>query len=582
LSQRVLKPGGIFVQWLPYHQVDNASLKTIARTFQHVYPHATVWLNRFKGYTVLVGTRDPLRIDVGRLQERFRNPALQHDLAEVHVATPWQLLEGFTMRADTLRRYTAGSARLNSYNHPYVEFFGMSWQDPVEDNLAELARFADDVTPLLTFPADYSSARQQEILARVALQRRISRHIFRGYLANWRRQLQAGTREYRKALKLDLHDEGVKFALGVSTWHKQQALSALAHHPADTKALSKLGYIAWNEQQYDTAIRYFQRVLQHDPQQAAAYVHLGVNYAAQERFDASIAAYQEAGRRNPDLADLVQQSIQLVQHLQRAKEHQDDPMVHLQLGEIYRADGRSDRAIEAFEKVTALAPHLPYGFLNLAINYEAEGRDAEAFQAYRRVLELVPDHAQARNNAEKLALKIALEHGQPTQVVVGDGLVLDVSPDDATGYYHLGLRYLRNGEAEAAAAALQQAVSLRPDWASAYVFLGLAYATLGTPARAEMAYRQAIALDPTDAQAYNALGLVYQHQQRYRKAIAMHQRAIAQAPDDALAYAHLGASYEALGKVQPALTAYQQAWERDASLAFAREKIDALRRPGGQ
>jgi spermidine synthase len=38
LSKRVLKPGGIFVQWLPYHQVDNASLKLIARTFQHVYP----------------------------------------------------------------------------------------------------------------------------------------------------------------------------------------------------------------------------------------------------------------------------------------------------------------------------------------------------------------------------------------------------------------------------------------------------------------------------------------------------------------------------------------------------------------
>src|SRR5205823_2419425 len=51
LSKRVLKPGGIFVQWLPYHQVDNASLKMIARTFQHVYPHATMWLNRLKGHT---------------------------------------------------------------------------------------------------------------------------------------------------------------------------------------------------------------------------------------------------------------------------------------------------------------------------------------------------------------------------------------------------------------------------------------------------------------------------------------------------------------------------------------------------
>src|SRR4030095_3874866 len=93
LSKRVLNPGGIFVQWLPYHQVDNASLKLIARTFQDVYPHATLWLNRFKGYALLLGTLEPLRVDVPRVEAHFRTPAIQQDLAEVHVATPWQFLE---------------------------------------------------------------------------------------------------------------------------------------------------------------------------------------------------------------------------------------------------------------------------------------------------------------------------------------------------------------------------------------------------------------------------------------------------------------------------------------------------------
>src|SRR3989475_10713709 len=71
LSKRVLTPGGIFVQWLPYHQVDTASLKMIARTFQDVYPHATMWLNRFKGYTLLLGTLEPLQIDVAQLEAHF-------------------------------------------------------------------------------------------------------------------------------------------------------------------------------------------------------------------------------------------------------------------------------------------------------------------------------------------------------------------------------------------------------------------------------------------------------------------------------------------------------------------------------
>jgi len=139
LSRRVLRPDGVFVQWLPYHQVDNESLKLIARTFQDVYPHATLWLNRFKGYTLLVGTEGPLTIDVARLEAHFRVPAIQNDLAEVHVATPWQFLESFTMRSETVRRYTAGGTRLNTYDRPYVEFYGLAWRDPVEENLAELA-----------------------------------------------------------------------------------------------------------------------------------------------------------------------------------------------------------------------------------------------------------------------------------------------------------------------------------------------------------------------------------------------------------------------------------------------------------
>ena len=575
LSKRVLKPGGIFVQWLPYHQVDNASLKIIARTFQHAYPHATMWLNRFKGYTLLLGTREPLQIDVARLEAHFRTPAIQGDLAEVHVATPWQLLESFTMRADTLRRYTAGSARVNSYDHPYVEFYGVSWHDPVEENLAELARFADDVTPLLTFSGASPEA-ERLTRDRLAVQRRISRHIFRGYLANWRRQLQEGTREYRKALKLDPQDEGVKFALGISRVHKQQALATLDRHPGDIKSLSKLGYIAWSEQDYDEAIRRFQQVLAIDPRHAAAYVHLGVSYAAQERHAASIAAYREAGRLQPDLATLVTQSIDLVEHRRRAAEHPDDPAVQASLGELYAGDGRSDRAVECFEKVVALAPHRPQGFFTLARHYEAEERDAEALRTYGQGLTLEPGNAQARNNYEKLAIKAALESGKPVALTFGTDQTVAIDPQSATSYYQLGLRYLKNDEAAAAVGALQQAVALRPDFDAAHLFLGLAYTSLGAHAKAEAAYRRAIALSPTNPHAYNYLGLVYHQERRYGQALAAYRQAIVQAPDYAVAYVNLAASHEALGQTEQALTAYRQALQRDANLEAVQERIDAL------
>src|SRR5262249_55999178 len=93
IGRRVLRPGGIFVQWLPYHQVDNESLKMIARTFQAVYPHATIWLNRFKGYTLLLGTLEPLQVDVARLEAHFRVPAIQEDLTAPLLAARRQFIE---------------------------------------------------------------------------------------------------------------------------------------------------------------------------------------------------------------------------------------------------------------------------------------------------------------------------------------------------------------------------------------------------------------------------------------------------------------------------------------------------------
>src|SRR5438445_2122314 len=457
------------------------------------------------------------------------------------------------MRADTVRRYTAGNTRLNTYDRPYVEFYGLSWRDPVEGNLAELASFADDVRPLLTF-TDISPAEQQSIQGRMAVQRRISRYIARGYLANWRRQLQDGTREYRKALKLDPHDDGIKFALGIAAVHKRHALAALERRPDDIKSLSKLGYIAWHEQDYDAAIRRFRQVLAVDAHQPSAYIHLGVSYAGQANFDASIAAYQKAKELRADLAGVVAQSIDLVERLRRAKEHPNDPAAQERLGELYASDGRFDRAIECFEKVTSLAPDSPHGFFALARSYEAEERDAEALRAYDRGLALDPTHAQARNNREKLSIKRALELGQPVELALGADGVLTIDPDSAMSYYHLGLRYLRNDEADAAVLALRRAIALQPGHDAAHLFLGLAYTSLGTYADAEVEYRRAIALRPTNPEAYNYLGLVYYQQQRYRRALGAYRQAIAQAPGYAVAYVNLAASHEALGRQQLHIT----------------------------
>src|SRR5262249_26496414 len=238
--------------------------------------------------------------------------------------------------------------------------------DAARGTPAALARLAAAGAPSGAFPPPAAAGGRPPAGARLPPQQRISRYIFRGYLANWRRDLQAGTREYRKALALDPEDDGVKFALGIGARHKRRALDALERDPNDVKSLIRLGYIPWNERAYDEAVRRLRQVLALDPGHAIAHVHLGVYYAAQERFEDSIAAYREAARLRPDLQRLVDDSVELVERLRRAKERPDDPTAQARLGELYASDGRTDRAIERLQNVGALAPNRPVHLVTLA------------------------------------------------------------------------------------------------------------------------------------------------------------------------------------------------------------------------
>ena len=582
LSKRVLKPGGIFVQWLPYHQVDNASLKMIARTFQHAYPHATMWLNRFKGYTLLLGhPRAPAdrrgkarsALPHSRHPGRPRRGARGHAVAiagELHHASghvaalhrrqfaPQHLrppLRGVLRRllARPRRGEPRGAGALCRRRHA------------APDVLRRLSPRRSG-SPVTAWPSSGASPATSSA-------------------ATWPTGGASCRRGPASIARLSSSTPRTKASS--SRWasprvHKQQALATLERHPGDIKSLSKLGYIAWSEQDYDEAIRRFQQVLAIDPRHAAAYVHLGVSYAAQERHAASIAAYREAGRLQPDLATLVTQSIELVEHRRRAAEHPDDPAVQAGLGELYAGDGRSDRAVECFEKVVALAPHRPQGFFTLARHYEAEERDAEALRTYGQGLALEPGNAQARNNYEKLAIKAALESGKPVALSLGTDQTVAIDPQSATSYYQLGLRYLKNDEADAAVGALQQAIALRPDFDAAHLFLGLAYTSLGAHAKAEA---RIAARSPSAPRIPTPTTISASCTTRSAATVRPSPptaRPSSQAPDYAVAYVNLAASHEALGQTEQALTAYRQALQRDANLAAVQERIDALGKKSGK
>lgn len=82
-----LNHGGLVAQWLPLPTQNEDDTRSLVRSFLEVFPHASLWTTEVHEM-LLVGSLQPIDLDVARISQRFNEPALKAALSEVGVATP--------------------------------------------------------------------------------------------------------------------------------------------------------------------------------------------------------------------------------------------------------------------------------------------------------------------------------------------------------------------------------------------------------------------------------------------------------------------------------------------------------------
>jgi spermidine synthase len=119
-----LAPGGLFCQWLPLHQLDLETLRTVARAFVEAYPQAWVILATNSLETPVLGLvarQDGQRFDAARLVAHQAALALPLALAEHGLGEPLDLLGSFVAGPSSLQRWVQG-AELNTDDRPVVSY----------------------------------------------------------------------------------------------------------------------------------------------------------------------------------------------------------------------------------------------------------------------------------------------------------------------------------------------------------------------------------------------------------------------------------------------------------------------------
>jgi spermidine synthase len=103
-----LAPEGVLIQWLPVGEAPLEQEKMLFRAFTDVFPEATAWRQLEDGAILLVGSRQPLRIDYQRLQERMREPRVARDLELIEIRDADHLLSFFTLDPPALEAFVRG------------------------------------------------------------------------------------------------------------------------------------------------------------------------------------------------------------------------------------------------------------------------------------------------------------------------------------------------------------------------------------------------------------------------------------------------------------------------------------------
>ena len=120
LAREHLLPGGLMSQWIPLYELTTEDIGGIVLTFSEVFPEVSAWVT---GYDlVLLGSLEPLAIDVEQVRERMAREPTRSMLRNIGVSEAADLLGCWFAGRPTLDRLAGRAPRPITDDRPWIEF----------------------------------------------------------------------------------------------------------------------------------------------------------------------------------------------------------------------------------------------------------------------------------------------------------------------------------------------------------------------------------------------------------------------------------------------------------------------------
>jgi len=218
----------------------------------------------------------------------------------------------------------------------------------------------------------------------------------------------------------------------------RQILQGQPNHP---DALHLLGVMAHQAGKHEMAVEYIVRAIALQPTAAAYHSNLGEVYRALTRLDKAAASLQQALVLQPASAE-----------------------ARNNLGAVLQAQGKLDEAIAQYRQALALKPAYPEAHNNLGNVLKKQGKQVAAAAQYRQAILHKPDYAEAYNNLGE----VLAEEDKWEEAVAQYRRAVALKPVYAEAYYNLGNALKAQGKLEEAIECYCKALSVNPDLAEAH------------------------------------------------------------------------------------------------------------------
>jgi spermidine synthase len=121
-AKRRLKPGGVYCQWAQLYELSPRNVQTLYRTFAHNFRYVIAFAaDDQSSDTILVGSDEPLPLNIPRIEERLRIPSVEKELARARIRGPESVLARVLMASrEEVLKFSA-DAPLNTDDNARIE-----------------------------------------------------------------------------------------------------------------------------------------------------------------------------------------------------------------------------------------------------------------------------------------------------------------------------------------------------------------------------------------------------------------------------------------------------------------------------